>query len=109
MSRSFPSSLLRMALAVPWCCVLTLITSASALGGGMLGLMFDAWFHEVMIVLIPLLALIHLYGIAQYFRHGHRTTAHTVLILMSTLIFVLSIGFHATDLHDELLGISHAH
>ncbi|MEN9852425.1 MAG: hypothetical protein RI996_368 [Candidatus Parcubacteria bacterium] len=90
--------------AIPWCCVITvpllvlsLFTTAipiAAIGA------FDEFFHSYL--LWPLVVL-HLFGLVTYFGYAkHKTKNTTMLYIASSVLFVITLAFHFTPLHDML-------
>gem|GEM_PF-4885005 len=87
-----------MFFSVPWCCVSLVVASFTAGFGITIGFVFDSWFHR----LIPFLIAIHGYNLFRYARQPHKTVRQTLTIAIMTVIFILCILFHLTDLHDVL-------
>ncbi len=90
-------------LAFPWCCFISGILALTTTTGSMIGLFFDELLHFA----LPFLVLIHCFSIWRYWKKGCRSIGQTRFLIFTTLLFVVSIGFHFTDFHDELF--EHAH
>jgi len=90
--------------SIPWCCVLSLSLAAFSAGGGALGVLFDQQFHQWLPVVVPVLSTSHGYGIYRYAKHPHKTRGRTVFLAATTVLFLASVSFHFTDLHDWWMG-----
>jgi hypothetical protein len=97
----------QIAMAIPWCCVLTvpiLILSVftALVPAAFMGPLasFDHFFHKWL--LIPALVL-HVLGVLWYFvLDPHKTKKLTILYVSSSVLFLASLLFHFSPLHDEL-------
>ncbi len=87
-------------LSIPWCCVVTVGIATLTTTGSLTGFFFDEVIHSV----IPFLIIFHVYGIYRYLRHERKSRWQSVFLLFTTLLFLVSVGFHFTDLHDHLIG-----
>ncbi len=92
-------------LSIPWCCVVSLAIAGITTTGSLLGFFFDELMHDV----VPLLVVFHLYGIYRYAHHQERTRGRTIFLVLTPLLFFVSVGFHFTELHDHVLGYEHEH
>ncbi len=102
---SLGRSLTHTILSIPWCCVVSLSIALFTTTGSLIGFFFDELMHDV----IPFLVVFHIYGIFRYFRHPEKTRGRTLFLVVTTLLFFVSVGFHFTDLHDDILGYDHDH
>lgn len=93
-------NIISVLLSIPWCCVISLGIAFFTTTGSLLGFIFDDLMHKV----IPFLVLFHIYGITSYARHKEKTRGRTLFLIFTTILFVVSIGFHFTDLHDKIIG-----
>lgn len=96
-------------LAIPWCCVLSVTLTLLATSGSMIGIVFDEAFHEWMPVVLAVLVPTHIYGIYRYAKYSCKSRGRTLFLIFTTLLFILSIGFHFTDIHDQIIGHDHHH
>ncbi len=90
-------------LSIPWCCVVSLGIAFFTTTGSLLGFFFDEMMHDV----IPFLVTFHIYGIVRYARHKEKTRGRTMFLVITTLLFIVSVGFHFTELHDHIIGHEH--
>lgn len=90
-------------LSIPWCCVVSLVLTGIATSGSIVGVVFDEAFHEWMPLILTVLVPMHIFGIYRYLQHPKKTRGQTVFLLTTTILFVLSIGFHFTEIHDHLI------
>ena len=90
------------ALTVPWCCVIS-IGSIFVATSSTIGIWVDEIFHKI----LPLLLFGHAVSILVYFRSNHQTRLKTVFMILTTLLFMASVAFHGTSLHDEIIHSNH--
>lgn len=95
--------LIQPLLSIPWCCVMTLIATMTTGMGAALGLWFDHIFHAA----LPLLIMVHAYGLWTYRKNPHRTKRDWYVVVMSSVLFLGSIAFHASDMHDMFFAQHH--
>lgn len=85
--------------SIPWCCIVSLGIAFFTTTGSLLGFFFDELMHDA----IYFLVVFHIYGIIRYLRDKEKTYGRTVFLVSTTLLFFVSVGFHFTELHDEIL------
>lgn len=94
----------RTFFSLPWCCILTLSAAFLTATGSVVGLWVDEVFHTV----LPFLVLLHAGSIYYYARtRTHRTRGELWFLWITTGIFILSVAFHWTPWHDQVLGTHH--
>lgn len=96
-------SMFLAAMSIPWCCVISISFALISTSGSLLGVIFDGWFHKWMPIIVVLLVPVHLYGVCSYATHRHKNRSQTLFFLATSTLFVLSIWFHFTGVHDYLI------
>ncbi len=110
-SKKKHSGLLQLLTAIPWCCIistpLVVLSAFTAVVPIAAVATFDGFFHQYL--LVPAV-IIHLIGLVWYFGFDkHKSSRLTKFYIGSSVLFVLSMGFHFTPLHDHLYGVHEHH
>ena len=95
-------------ISIPWCCVGSLVLILLGLFSSVIPLVgvseFDSFFHKW---LLAPAVLLHLFGIYRYlFVEGHKTRKMNIIYIFLTTLFIVSMFFHFSDLHDDIFNHS---
>lgn len=98
-------------ISIPWCCVVSIFIIGLSLFSSVIPLsgvkVFDEFFHHYLI--LPTV-LLHLFGIYWYITRDHHKTAKKNLLYVGlSMLFVLSMLFHFSGLHEKLFNTVESH